>query len=97
MTTPTMIDVLIPTQYQLSSEVDNKDGLPHVCFDRQISPYYPGMKWAVRRGGNCLRKDGLWEHEPQPSSRDDAFYAMCRFDSLEEAVTVYTHRSELGR
>jgi len=48
-------------------------------------------KWAIRSGEQlALGKDGEWIHEPQPSSRDDEFYAMYRFDSLEEAVGFAT-------
>ena len=42
--------------------------------------------WAVRHQGNCLNKQGEWEYEPQPSSRDEAFFARCRFDSAEAAI-----------
>lgn len=43
-------------------------------------------RYAVRFGGWCINKDLEEEHEPLPSSRDDAFYARCRWDTLEEAV-----------
>ncbi len=38
--------------------------------------------WAVVRRGFVLTKDGEWEHEPQPSSRDDEFIARTRWPSL---------------
>jgi len=47
-------------------------------------PKQPYM-WAVRRSGYVLGKDGEWAHEPIPSSRDDKFYAMYRFDTYDEA------------
>lgn len=47
-------------------------------------PKQPYM-WAVRRSGCVLGKDGEWAHEPIPSSRDEEFYAMYRFDTFEEA------------
>jgi len=47
-------------------------------------PKQPYM-WAVKWSGNNLAKDGTWEYEPLPSSRDDEFYARCRFDTLQEA------------
>jgi len=28
---------------------------------------------------------GNWDREPQPSSRDEAFFARCRYASLDEA------------
>ncbi len=45
--------------------------------------------WAIRRGGYVLNRDGQWEHEPLPSSRDDAFLARCRYplaDALRHAA-----------
>ena len=42
--------------------------------------------WAVRLDDNCLNKQGQWEWEPMPSSRDDEFLARCRFDSAEAAI-----------
>jgi hypothetical protein len=42
--------------------------------------------WAVRRNGDCLNKDGEWEWEPLPSSRDDEFIKRCRFASHTEAI-----------
>lgn len=42
-------------------------------------------KWAVMQGGNCLRKDGDWELEMQPSSRTDEWLKLTRWDSREEA------------
>ena len=44
------------------------------------------VMWKVHRRGAVLAKDGEWEVEPQPSSRDDEFYARCRFDTFEEAL-----------
>ena len=42
-------------------------------------------KWAVCQGGNCLRKDGFWEIERQPSSRSDEFLALTRYETKEQA------------
>jgi hypothetical protein len=44
--------------------------------------------WRVTKRGDCLNKDGEWEYEPLPSSRDDAFLERCRFDSAETAITA---------
>jgi len=38
-----------------------------------------GKGWAVVDGPFVLTKDGDWEYEPNPSSRDDEFYERCRF------------------
>lgn len=46
------------------------------------------VKWAIRHSGDCLDKDGLWRYEPLPSYRDDAFFAACRWDSLDEALAA---------
>lgn len=45
-------------------------------------------RWAVRRLGYCLNRSGEWEHEPTPSSRDDAFFARCRWPSSAEAIAA---------
>jgi hypothetical protein len=42
-------------------------------------------KFAIRSTGSCLCKDGEWEYEPSPSSRDDEFLARARYDTLAEA------------
>lgn len=44
--------------------------------------------WAVRFNGSVLNKQGEWEWEPMPSSRDDEFLARCRWDSAEEAIAA---------
>lgn len=41
--------------------------------------------WAVRFMGDVLNKLGEWESEPQPSNRDAAFLARCRFSTPNEA------------
>lgn len=38
--------------------------------------------WAVRQQDQCLNTAHIWEVEPSPSSRDDAFLTRCRFTSL---------------
>ena len=48
--------------------------------------------WAVRHGSKCLNQSGEWEYEPQPSSRDDAFFARCRFASTADAIEAYHAR-----
>lgn len=42
--------------------------------------------WKIAdAAGNVLNKQGEWEWEPMPSSRDDAFLARCRYATLAEA------------
>jgi len=43
--------------------------------------------WAVIYRGNCIDRTLEIVWEPQPSSRDDEFYASCRF-TFEEAKEV---------
>lgn len=42
--------------------------------------------WAIKESGFCLNKQGQWELEPIPSSRDDDFIERCRFDT---AIAAY--------
>lgn len=44
------------------------------------------VMWKVMQNGNALAKDGTWECEPIPSSRDEEFYERCRFDTFSEAM-----------
>ncbi|WP_027817100.1 hypothetical protein [Paraburkholderia bannensis] len=44
--------------------------------------------WKAKRGSDVLNKDGDWEYEPLPSSRDDAFLARCRFANAAEAIAA---------
>lgn len=55
------------------------------------------VKWAVRRDGSCLARDGMWEYEPMPSSRDDEFMARCRFSSVDEARAALKGDSKEGK
>jgi hypothetical protein len=58
---------------------------------------FEGRKWAVCLGGNVLNKEGEWEWEPQPSSRDDDFFKRCRFDSAEEAYQFFLQQRTEGK
>jgi hypothetical protein len=51
--------------------------------------------WAILSEGNAvLNRDGKWEYEPTPSSRDEAFFARCRWPSAREAnAFARTHLS----
>lgn len=46
-------------------------------------------KWTVRLGSYCLGKDGNYYAEQIPSGRSEAFIAMCRFDTKEEAYETW--------
>jgi hypothetical protein len=51
--------------------------------------------WAVHENSFCLARDGLWEYEPLPSSRDDKFLKRCRYATLEEAMDEATKAIDL--
>lgn len=48
-------------------------------------------KWAVVDHGAVLVRGGHWEFEPNPSSRDSAFLARARYDTLEDAESAYAY------
>ncbi len=72
------------TRYTLNGS----DPFRPITIELVANPRTGVDKWAVRQGSNCLAKDGEWEYEPQPSSRDDAFLDRCRYKTLEEANAV---------
>lgn len=51
--------------------------------------------WAVREGASVINRDGECEHEPMPSSRDEAFIARTRF-GLAEALRVARTRAGIA-
>ena len=56
------------------------------------------IKYAVRHMGACFTVEGKWEFEPIPSSRDDAFFKRCRFDSWQQAAdTIIAKCEQYGR
>jgi hypothetical protein len=61
------------------------DGTCPVTIE-QVRSMDGDYRYAVRQASAVLSKTGEWEHEPIPSSRDDAFFLRCRFDSWEEAA-----------
>lgn len=67
---------------------DYREGYPPP-FRVQRRPQRGGaVLWSVTDGFSVLAKDGTWEHEPNPSSRDDAFLDRCRFASADEAMAA---------
>lgn len=44
--------------------------------------------WSIMQGSNVYTREGTWEWEPQPSSRDDAFLerARWRWSEIEAAL-----------
>lgn len=74
---------LIPSKYRLSAS--------EVVLLERLQPDGTSL-WSVNHHGNVLNKDGEWECEPQPSSRDAGFLARCRFSSVEAAVDAFNNR-----
>jgi hypothetical protein len=63
-------------------------GLPVAAYDAGGDVQIEAAKqrdgstlWAVRCGSSCLNKQGQWEYEPMPSSRDNQFFERCRYSS----------------
>jgi hypothetical protein len=54
----------------------------------RVNPPEGQIRYAVTWLGRVANHDCEWEWEPQPSSREDAFYKRCRFDDWEEAYQV---------
>lgn len=82
-----MSDEWIPTEWTQASCLAAFNGTDPI-IRRHVSPFYAGERFAVHRLGDVLNKRGQWEHEPLPSSRTQAFYKRCRFDTFEEAVSA---------
>ena len=76
------------TEYVRDADLSNLNAIPYATICRMQSPFYKGVKWAVRRGGSCLSKKGEWVYEPLPSSRTESFYKRCRFDTFEAAESA---------
>jgi hypothetical protein len=60
---------------------------------------HKGIRYAIRQSGACLSKDGKWDIEPIPSSRDDEWLERFRFVEWEQAAkTVEKYlKSSWGR
>ena len=80
---------LVGTEFQFADQFADTSEPSKLTFVRMNSPFYDGERWAVRWHGRCPTKTAEWEYEPMPSRRDDAFYACCRFDTLEQAVETW--------
>lgn len=68
--------------------VANENGTPYVTLER-VSQRDGPERWAVRRDGSALGRDGYFTYEPRPSARDEAFYANYRFPTVAEAIGVW--------
>ena len=54
------------------------------------------QSWAIRQFGACLNKNGEWIDEPQPSDRDEAFFANCRWPTAQAAYQCWHDRVYLA-
>jgi hypothetical protein len=66
----------------------------HLYDSRAITvDWRGGDRWAISAGSGgspqevWCERDGEWEYEPIPSSRDDDFLARCRY-SLDDALLI---------
>lgn len=78
-------DDWLTTTWTFNDDFEKKR-MTHRTIHRMNSPFYEGERFCVRNGSSlCLNKEGNWEFEPMPSSRDDDFYKRCRFDTWKDA------------
>lgn len=78
--------LLQPVAYELPLRRDTR-GMRPCRIERESRPDGTAT-WAVRVDGACLARDGVWEVEPQPSSRLPDFLQRCRFPTLQQAAAA---------
>lgn len=79
--------VVSPPLQVLEYELAN-DGYESVRLCRMYQ-HDNSERWAIRRLGFTLNRDGEWEFEPQPSSRDDDYMQRNRYMTITEALHVW--------
>jgi hypothetical protein len=47
------------------------------------------IRWKITDSTWTLNHKGQWEYEPNPSSRTDAYFRRCRFNSIDEALEIW--------
>ena len=78
---------MIATTYTLSWSRYPADSYKRIRIDAvKFDAHQMPISWAIRYDGSVLNKNGEWEWEPQPSSRDDDFINRTRFDTAQEAA-----------
>lgn len=78
-----------PVEWMRTDDAMNVHEIQPIVIRQSISPFYKGIRFAVRKGERfCLNVDGEWEFEPIPSSRTDEFYERCRFKSRKAAMAA---------
>jgi hypothetical protein len=75
---------LIPTSYQLEFDLEYS-----INVSLDMARGFDGTLWAIREHGLVFNKEGKWEDEPMPSSRNKEFFTRCRFSSVDEALEVW--------
>lgn len=88
MNKPITIAELVPAKYRIPTGI-----LFSPAIEERIQADGTSL-WSVSNGrsSDVLNKEGEWEYEPQPSSRDAGFLKRCRFSSVEEALTAFNNR-----
>lgn len=87
----------VPTRWQHRDDEGSIERIMRAPFIQRCRGIrYDGVRYSVNRGGYCLNVDGEWEWEPQPSSRDDAFFARCWFTSFEAATATLLRATQFG-
>ena len=79
---------VVPCEWVFADDADDVGAVLPVTVRRMISPFYDGVRYAVRQGSKCLSVGGRWELEPSPSRRTDEFYAAFRFRTFADAVAA---------
>lgn len=79
---------LIPKSYWIEPSKASDFGTTAVSLDAcpQIDD---SILWAVRLRGYVMNRRGEFEYEPIPSDRNEAFTKRCRFETMDEAISVY--------
>lgn len=70
------------------------DVFSQITIEERQQPFGKNSLWAVKKGNCVLNREGEWEYEMLPSSRDEEFIARCRFESAEgaaQALIDYMH------
>lgn len=74
-----------PTQYVVSDRIDGHISDRVLIEDRSRD----GTSWVIFCRGHTLAADGVWEYEPQPSSRTPDYIASNRYPTAEAARQVW--------
>jgi hypothetical protein len=78
-------------------QLDFWQGVIHVAIERCHQRDGSSL-WAIRENGCCLSKDGEWEIEDMPSTRDIEFASRCRWATAQDALDFWNrgHKSRFS-